>query len=262
MQERIIASFNKNTGSNTDYLRSVKFLKLEEVRSRITGKKVYTLTVEQQDAQHIPRHGYEIYQPRTNDIKLKRVKMESEEVIRMDDCYMWRLPWTVYYPPTKIWIPVLDSNIPMKGEFLYKVKGDTREEYEARVQGGRSLHENVILALSNPPYNVYTISQPLRRLLEQPLSSEPSAPPAIEAVYPSAPPAAVKPPTFVADIMKGDAIKNGQMCPISLETFTDVGAMCMTPCFHVFDRECLDVWIKNMYSCPVCKASCNLEDCV
>ena len=177
---------------------------------------------------------------------------------------MWRLPWAVYYPPLKVWIPVLDSNFPMPGEYIYRIKNDTRLGYEARVREHTTLRENVILSLADEPYNVYTISQPLRRLLEQPLASlEPSAPPApAPSPPPSAPPMPVKPPAFVASIMKEDAIKTGQICPISLEVFTDAGAMCMTPCFHMFHREQFEGWIKNVQSCPVCKASFSLEHCV
>ena len=263
MKQRIIASFSSHTADPLDYTRSLKILKLEETLSPITGKMVHRLTVEQQKLTDIPRHGYEIYQPQNKSLNLKRVYMDFEEVHAVEECYMWRLPWTVFYPPLKVWIPVLDSNFPIPGDFIYRVKYDTRARYEARVEERLYLRESVIMSLADEPYRVYTISQPLRTLLEQPLSSlQASAPPAAEpAPPPSAPPAPVKPPTFVADIMKGDAIKMGQVCPISLDVFTDSAAMCMTPCFHLFDTERIEEWLKGTPSCPVCKASCTLENC-
>lgn len=263
MQQRIIAVFNTYTAEQLEYTRSLKILKLEEVCSSISGNMVHTLTVEEQSLENIPLQGYEIYQPRNRDIKLKRVKMDFEEICSVEHCYMWRLPWAVYYAPLKVWIPVLDSNFPMPGDYIYRVKNDTREAYERRVRENKILHENVILTLSNDPYRVYTISRPLRILMAQPLTHfEASAPPALLPPIPSAPPAPVKPPAFVANIMKGDAIKNAQSCPISLEVFTDAAKMCMTPCFHMFERASLEEWMKNTYSCPVCKASCSLEDCL
>lgn len=263
MQQRIIAVFNTYTADPFEYTRSLKILKLEEVRSTISGNTVHKLSVEEQGLENIPLHGYEIYQPRNRDINLKRIQMDFEQVYSVEHCYMWRLPWAVYYPPLKVWIPVLDSNFPIPGDYIYRVKNDTREGYERRVREHKSLRESVILTLSNDPYRVYTISQPLRILMSQPLTSlQPSAPPALLPQLPSAPPAPVKPPIFVADIMKGDAIKTSQMCPISLEVFTDAAKMCMTPCFHMFERGPLEEWMKNTASCPVCKASCSLEDCV
>jgi hypothetical protein len=264
MQYRIVASFNTYRADQLEYTRSFKILKLEEFDSPITRKKVLKLTVEDQVFSDIPLEGYEIYQPRNRDLNLKRVHMDFEEVYAVEDCYMWRLPWAVYYPPLNVWIPVLDSNFPMPGEYKYRVKNDTRERYEARVQEHTSVSESVILSLSNEPYRAYTISQPLRTLLEQPLQTlQPSAPPAPPSPpLPSAPRAPTKPPTFVADIMKGDAIKTGQACPISLEVFMDVAKIRMTPCFHLFEREHIEEWMKNTQLCPVCKASCSLGDCV
>lgn len=263
MQQRIIASFNTYTADQMEYTRSFRILKLEEMCSPITGKKVHKLTVEEQKFGDIPLQGYEVYEPRNKSLNLKRVHMDFEEVYAVESCYMWRLPWAVYYPPLNVWIPVLDSNFTMPGEYIYRIKNDTRVRYEARVRQYKTLRENVILSLSNEPYNVYTISQPLRRFLEQPVYSlQPSAPPATEPLLPSAPPMPVKPPAFVASIMKGDAIKKEQACPISLEVFTDTEAMCMTPCFHMFHREPFEEWIEKVQSCPVCKTCFSLEHCV
>jgi len=263
MQQRIIASFSSHTADPLDYTRSLKILKLEETRSPISGKKVHRLTVEQQKLEDIPLFGYEIYQPHNKQLNLKRVHMDFEEVHAVEECYMWRLPWAVYYPPLKVWIPVLDSNFPIPGDFIYRVKHDTRARYEARVEERLHLRESVIMSLADEPYGVYTISQPLRTLLEQPLSTlQPSAPPAASVPPPSAPLAPNKPPTFVGDIMKGDAIKMGQVCPISLEVFTDTAAMCMTPCFHIFDTERIKEWLGTTQTCPVCKADCALEYCL
>jgi len=45
------------------------------------------------------------------------------------------------------------------------------------------------------------------------------------------------------------------ICPICLDTFKEGLYKRVLECDHVFHKKCIDPWIKNEHSCPVCRKS-------
>jgi hypothetical protein len=67
-------------------------------------------------------------------------------------------------------------------------------------------------------------------------------------------------PKHMIEAVLRDASTRGEVCPITYEPI-DMISSAITSCFHVFDRESIDKWIKNPANgdkCPVCKSQCNV----
>jgi hypothetical protein len=262
MQHRIVAVIKKSLADPWDYTHSLQILRIQESVSPLTRKRVHTIRPEVQRLQDIPPNGYALYRPTVRDKRLQKIAMDFEELDVVEACYMWRLPWSIYYPPLDVRIPVVDSNFPMADDYIYRVRGDTREEYESRAIEAKDIYRNTLGELSGLPYMAYPVSAPLRNFLRQPLEVLRATMPLPPEEPVSAPPAlAQKPPAFVAEAMKRDSIQMKKACPISMEVFEDVGAISVTPCFHLFERATLTEWIKKTPLCPVCKAGVELDLC-
>jgi hypothetical protein len=64
-------------------------------------------------------------------------------------------------------------------------------------------------------------------------------------------------PKFVALALVRDAVQRDEVCPISMESIT-VNNSAVTSCYHVFEKESIQTWLKTKTSCPVCKMNCSL----
>jgi hypothetical protein len=67
-------------------------------------------------------------------------------------------------------------------------------------------------------------------------------------------------PKHMIEAVLRDASTRGEVCPITYEPI-GMTSSAITSCFHVFDRESIDKWIKNPANgdkCPVCKSQCNV----
>ena len=60
----------------------------------------------------------------------------------------------------------------------------------------------------------------------------------------------------VADVMIAEAIRSGTTCPISMEVLTASTAVCVAPCYHVFDRASITHWLESNDTCPQCRVPC------
>lgn len=70
---------------------------------------------------------------------------------------------------------------------------------------------------------------------------------------------AIDPPRRnIADAMIRDAISQKATCPISMEPITQETAVCVAPCYHVFQRESIAQWLERETSCPTCREPCRL----
>lgn len=77
---------------------------------------------------------------------------------------------------------------------------------------------------------------------------------------PSAPPVPKpKLPQHMVNLFIEDVLKKGDACPVSMEPLVRE-TVCITPCGHALDSSSAKCWISNEHSCPVCRASCCLED--
>lgn len=64
-------------------------------------------------------------------------------------------------------------------------------------------------------------------------------------------------PTFVYSEVKGLKIGKGALeCAVCLNEFEDEENLRLIPkCDHVFHPECIDAWLENHVTCPVCRAN-------
>jgi hypothetical protein len=62
----------------------------------------------------------------------------------------------------------------------------------------------------------------------------------------------------VADLVIADAINRGATCSISMEELTKENAACVAPCYHCFEREAIQSWLRQATTCPECRADCSL----
>lgn len=64
-------------------------------------------------------------------------------------------------------------------------------------------------------------------------------------------PGAAAPP---ADEEAGDT--EGVRCSVCLENFVEGELIRTVPCFHQFHAACVDPWLRQRGTCPVCKSGC------
>lgn len=146
---------------------------------------------------------------------------EPRRVITADAkrLYMWKTAYSVFHPRLSAWIPVLDFSEPCyPGQFLYTSKHETAATYRAHCILQRSIRAEMLLKIRE------------------------------EAM-----PETIGIPKFVRDIMKADAIRKNDICPISMTPFKSCGKILLTNCFHMFEATSIEEWLKKSSSCPVCK---------
>ena len=59
-------------------------------------------------------------------------------------------------------------------------------------------------------------------------------------------------PQRIAILIAEDAVKRGEICPISLNPIT-IENSSVTSCFHLFEKESAKVWFHSHNTCPICK---------
>ena len=66
---------------------------------------------------------------------------------------------------------------------------------------------------------------------------------------PSPPPATGKPP-----LLRRESV-NDLMCQVCYCDFEDGDELKVLPCGHGFHGECISPWLKDHWTCPICKKS-------
>jgi len=59
-------------------------------------------------------------------------------------------------------------------------------------------------------------------------------------------------PKFVADLILRDAAAEGKLCPITMEPIEASDTFTVTACYHAFNKEALDRWLRDHRTCPEC----------
>ena len=62
----------------------------------------------------------------------------------------------------------------------------------------------------------------------------------------------------IMDAVIRDAISQKSTCPISTELITQETAACVTPCYHIFQRDYIAQWLEIDATCPTCREPCRL----
>ena len=69
----------------------------------------------------------------------------------------------------------------------------------------------------------------------------------------------LKPPLpHVAEAILERAVRNKETCPISLEELSLETGACVAPCYHAFQKEAIQEWMREHTTCPQCRQACCL----
>ena len=64
-------------------------------------------------------------------------------------------------------------------------------------------------------------------------------------------------PSYVIELIKQDAVKKQDTCPILYESLTMDNSV-VTSCFHTFSKTGITEWLKNNSACPKCRQKCTV----
>lgn len=67
-------------------------------------------------------------------------------------------------------------------------------------------------------------------------------------------------PKFVAELIMKNAKETSATCPISMNSPEECERIAITNCFHWFDANSLEQWMKRGRHCPVCKTEVQFFD--
>ena len=64
---------------------------------------------------------------------------------------------------------------------------------------------------------------------------------------------------FIRNLPQKEKGSEASDCYICLEKCKEGEESCVLPCKHAFDRACIENWIKEHDSCPVCRKKLDVE---
>lgn len=67
-----------------------------------------------------------------------------------------------------------------------------------------------------------------------------------------------KPKPHISKCMISDALASNASCPITLNPLTEETAVCVSPCYHVFEQKGISQWLTQSPLCPTCREPCCL----
>jgi len=56
----------------------------------------------------------------------------------------------------------------------------------------------------------------------------------------------------VADLILRNAAAEGARCPITMDPIEETETFTVTACYHVFNAEALQRWLRERSTCPEC----------
>jgi hypothetical protein len=62
----------------------------------------------------------------------------------------------------------------------------------------------------------------------------------------------------ISKLMIADAVASNATCPITTNPLTLTNAVCVAPCYHIFEREAICIWLETKDTCPECRQTCSL----
>lgn len=150
----------------------------------------------------------------------KKVKTNEEGMAR--EVYCWKTPYSIFNMRLNAWVPVIDFNVMncYPGHFLYTNESESTQSYMKHRVCQQSLRSAMLDRIMNPTERM-------------------------TSVFPI--------PKFAANLMKCGAIANNDSCPITMNYIKECSSITLTSCYHLFETDAINVWIRKNSGCPVCK---------
>jgi hypothetical protein len=231
MTESTFACFN----ATATHLKVVKMSEMAESRTRVEA------------CEQALGQTFTVRTSREPAPTLTLIVLESGERL-----YLWRTSLCVYTKSTRRWIHILDSNCMelIPGEFRCRETCMSRLFRGSRERRLRQRRREMLRSVWRQE-ELYV--QGMRTSI-----LPPTAPP--QLVVPQ--PTQARVPAFLGHIIKRDAVRNRDTCPVTLENFTEEIKAAVTPCFHLFTEAGLCGWLKTKAECPTCKAPVDTALCL
>jgi hypothetical protein len=140
-----------------------------------------------------------------------------------EEVYMWKTYWSVYNTSLNAWVPVIDyinTRDMFPGESPFTVENDKPSDFVIRRVRKQSLRIRMIDNITKA-------------------TETPALPCPI--------------PRFVAELIKKSATEKGEACAISMNNFSECRSTTLTACYHLFETDAIDQWLRTSKKCPVCK---------
>ncbi len=203
----------------------------------------------------------------------RTVSLRTEDGELLHQTY-WKLPMTLQigifrFPVLefeyKAWLPRPSVRIPIPTDQqdlqrYYSYQRQVILQREDRLE--RRLFDDLPRRPPSPPI----LSRPI-----SPISTDSDSVHSIMTVYPShpldypvLPPSPVQQipstrplpiPELVGSLLIQNARTNDDTCPISTVPYKELVSLTATSCFHIFDTESIQIWLKEHQQCPVCRHS-------
>jgi len=161
------------------------------------------------------------------------------------EIYMWRTSLCIEHKRSGTWIHILDSNHPelIPGDYPHKETFGSNLLKGERNLNCRVLHENMLECIQ---YLELENSLQISREAVRPLLTESKS----------------SIPRFLGEIIKRDAVAMKYMCAITMDEFTKDTKTLVTPCFHIFEKDAILMWLQSNSLCPICKAPVSPTACL
>jgi len=173
---------------------------------------------------------------------IAKLPMKSLNQLLLRKTTLWETGWMADFGGESIPVIDIQHRTLLNGlPYVIRKYGDTLQDCRDRQTAQRTLHLKVF-------------SSCILGALQAPVAPAPPAPPAPHPPAESRVPQPCAPiPGFVARLIKAEAIRKKESCPISTIPFEEGMEICMTPCFHLFEADAIQRWMRIKENCPVCK---------
>jgi hypothetical protein len=193
---------------------------------------------------------------------------------QLQEVYCWHLPYHVtrngYSIPIldfqyRSWLPSEYTSVPIYYN-VNRVRATAEEIQQAKLREIQHLEDGdsaPYVPWRRPSYDSIVTPQnrpSSRRQTNYPRPPTPPPPPPPRIVEVQVPVERIviqtrvqTLPKAVGDILLASARQGSESCPIAATPFKECDKICVTSCFHVFEKESLTRWRADHTSCPVCR---------
>jgi hypothetical protein len=227
------------------------------------------------------------------DSRIRTLQYLNRETREVQEVKYWYLPYYFRYRGMVIpllefqyrsWIPAdympvpISLNIPSITDVMERIQHERLQEIRSIEDSERNPHRTPWFndfngyddhddSVSTPSYMLAAGAGRSRRALTPP----PPPVPELRIVHVEVPVdrvvervvierRALSLPKDVGDLLLAQARGGTDSCPIAATPFSECEKLCVSSCFHIFDKQSLATWQESHTSCPVCR--CKIENVV